>query len=136
MKEIRGLKFTYKGGPESGHHGHAGVPGQLGGSAPGGGSSITSPQRDEIVRELTGRVEWMRGKIKVQWREPVEEPGETQRIHVLGTVDSTASKLRRWTVDDLPELVRHPHSIGKLSMRIGKPIRRRGTPPVVVKFDW
>ena len=29
--------ITIKGGPGSGHHGHAGVPGQLGGSAPGGG---------------------------------------------------------------------------------------------------
>jgi len=32
---IRGLRFTTKGGERSGHHGHAGVPGQLGGSAPG-----------------------------------------------------------------------------------------------------
>lgn len=36
MAKIRGLKFTkIKGGPGSGHHGHAGRPGQLGGSAPG-----------------------------------------------------------------------------------------------------
>lgn len=31
------ITITEKGGPGSGHHGHAGVPGQLGGSAPGGG---------------------------------------------------------------------------------------------------
>ena len=30
---IRGLKFTTKGGEGSGHHGHAGRPGQVGGSA-------------------------------------------------------------------------------------------------------
>ena len=35
--EIRGLRFTYKGGPGdpgSGHHGHAGRPGEVGGSLP------------------------------------------------------------------------------------------------------
>ena len=34
---IRGLRFTYKGGPGdpgSGHHGHAGRPGEVGGSLP------------------------------------------------------------------------------------------------------
>jgi len=36
MAKIRGLKFTkIKGGPGSGHHGHAGRPGQVGGSAAG-----------------------------------------------------------------------------------------------------
>jgi len=34
---IRGLRFTTKGGPGSGHHGHAGIPGQVGGSAAGSG---------------------------------------------------------------------------------------------------
>jgi len=33
---IRGLRFTTKGGPGSGHHGHAGRPGSVGGSAPSG----------------------------------------------------------------------------------------------------
>ena len=42
---IRGLRFTHKtislkGGEGSGHHGHAGIPGQVGGSAPGGGGTI------------------------------------------------------------------------------------------------
>jgi hypothetical protein len=32
------LKFTYKGGPGSGHHGHAGIPGKVGGSLPGKGT--------------------------------------------------------------------------------------------------
>ena len=31
---IRGLKFTVKGSDKSGHHGHAGRPGSVGGSAP------------------------------------------------------------------------------------------------------
>ena len=34
---IRGLRFTTKGSERSGHHGHAGRPGSVGGSAPGGG---------------------------------------------------------------------------------------------------
>ena len=29
------LKFSYKGGTGSGHHGHAGRPGKVGGSVPG-----------------------------------------------------------------------------------------------------
>jgi hypothetical protein len=33
------IKFTYKGGKGSGHHGHAGRPGKVGGSLPGEGSS-------------------------------------------------------------------------------------------------
>ena len=45
MANIKGLKFTEKviyeiavmGGPGSGHHGHGGRPGSVGGSAPGGG---------------------------------------------------------------------------------------------------
>jgi len=42
---IRGLRFTqrsYKGGPGSGHHGHAGIPGQVGGSVPGGQGDLTA----------------------------------------------------------------------------------------------
>ncbi len=34
---IRGLRFTTKGSERSGHHGHTGRPGSVGGSAPGGG---------------------------------------------------------------------------------------------------
>jgi len=55
---IRGLRFTTKGGPGSGHHGHSGVPGKVGGSAPGGGSSIgvwggiqAYPNPEEIIAE-------------------------------------------------------------------------------------
>ena len=34
---IRGLRFTkFKGSEYSGHHGHSGIPGQVGGSAPSG----------------------------------------------------------------------------------------------------
>ena len=35
---IRGLRFTTKGSERSGHHGHAGRPGSVGGSAPSGSS--------------------------------------------------------------------------------------------------
>jgi len=51
---IRGLKFTTKGGPGSGHHGHSGIPGQVGGSAPGGGSNYSlqvSKTKEDAVRE-------------------------------------------------------------------------------------
>ena len=40
---IKGLRFTVKGGPGSGHHGHAGVPGKVGGSAAGGRGSLAAP---------------------------------------------------------------------------------------------
>jgi len=45
---IRGLRFTIKGGPGSGHHGHSGVPGSVGGSAPGGRGGLTAP---EVIHE-------------------------------------------------------------------------------------
>jgi len=35
--QIRGLRFTYKGSEYSGNFGHEGRPGEIGGSAPGGG---------------------------------------------------------------------------------------------------
>jgi len=48
---IRGLRFTTKGGPGSGNVGHAGRPGSVGGSAPGGGTISFSSQ--EKVGALT-----------------------------------------------------------------------------------
>jgi len=48
---IRGLKFTTKGGSGSGHHGHAGRPGSVGGSVPSSGTTAIS----EIGRQpITG----------------------------------------------------------------------------------
>lgn len=45
---IQGLKFTkHKGGPGSGHHGHGGRPGQVGGSAPGGAGVQIDPRFSE-----------------------------------------------------------------------------------------
>lgn len=49
--DIKGLRFTYigiryKGGPGdpgSGHHGHVGIPGQVGGSLPSGVNIFTNP---------------------------------------------------------------------------------------------
>lgn len=40
MAQVRGLKFTIKGGPGSGHRGHAGRPGQIGGSTPSSSLSV------------------------------------------------------------------------------------------------
>ena len=61
MAEIRGLKFTTKGGKGSGHHGHAGGEGgegRPGGSKPGGwravpvGQPLTPAQRRAVDREV------------------------------------------------------------------------------------
>ena len=55
MDMIKGLKFTTKGGSGSGHHGHAGRPGSIGGSAPSGGgipgweASMTKENADKWV---------------------------------------------------------------------------------------
>ena len=48
---IRGLRFTTKGSRDSGNFGHAGRPGSVGGSAPGGGSS-RSMSDSEIKSKL------------------------------------------------------------------------------------
>ncbi|MBC8485110.1 MAG: hypothetical protein H8D45_03610 [Bacteroidetes bacterium] len=53
MSMIRGLKFTVKGSDKSGHHGHAGRPGSVGGSAPkGGGDDVAvSKAAKELLKE-------------------------------------------------------------------------------------
>jgi len=43
--------LVYKGGTESGHHGHAGRPGKRGGSAPGKGAGIGSGGED-VARSM------------------------------------------------------------------------------------
>jgi len=48
---IRGLKFTTKGGSGSGHHGHAGRPGSIGGSAPGGVGSVSIGEVSEHIQQ-------------------------------------------------------------------------------------
>jgi len=56
-------KLKYKGGPGSGHHGHSGIPGKVGGSLPSGGSAKpadlnittslgTSAARDAKTRKM------------------------------------------------------------------------------------
>lgn len=59
MAKAKGLKFTKtKGGPGSGHHGHAGRPGQIGGSVAGGWRAVpvetplTPAQRRAVDREV------------------------------------------------------------------------------------
>lgn len=52
MAKVRGLKFTKtKGGPGSGHHGHAGRPGQVGGSV-SGGDAITWTAIQEVKKRM------------------------------------------------------------------------------------
>lgn len=53
MPDIKGLKFTqkgiaYMGGEGSGHHGHAGRPGSVGGSVAGGGGPTPATQADKV----------------------------------------------------------------------------------------
>jgi hypothetical protein len=48
-------KFVIKGGPGSGNKGHAGIPGQVGGSAPSGSSDIPKLP-PELRRGTTGEV--------------------------------------------------------------------------------
>ena len=78
-----------KGGPGSGNIGHAGIPGHQGGSAPASrrGSAVTPSQRKEVLRQLKSRVEFLRGKVGIQWEEPIQEPGQGQRIHQLANID-------------------------------------------------
>ena len=52
MAEIRGLKFTNKGGEHSGHFGHAGNPPNIGGSVPSVSGGHLSPD----IRKLAGQV--------------------------------------------------------------------------------
>lgn len=44
-----------RGGPGSGHHGHKGIPGHRGGSAPGDGQRITKPENVVEIPEPEGR---------------------------------------------------------------------------------
>lgn len=54
MAKIRGLKFTkIKGGPASGHHGHAGNPPSVGGSVPSSSAAGGHPSGD--IMKLAGQ---------------------------------------------------------------------------------
>ena len=66
---IRGLCFTTKGGPGSGHHGHSGRPGSVGGSVSGGVHvAITNPLESKIMQraitEYTNLVDFSANKLK------------------------------------------------------------------------
>ncbi len=51
--EIRGLRFTYKGGEHSGHHGHAGRPGSVGGSMPRSATGFIGIATGAIIDKLS-----------------------------------------------------------------------------------
>ena len=63
MANIKGLKFTEKiiyeiavmGGPGSGHHGHGGRPGSVGGSAPGGSVWLGDMESLDDMKRALGR---------------------------------------------------------------------------------
>ena len=52
---IRGLRFTTKGGPDSGHHGHAGRPGSVGGSALGGEVISAMQEFEDRLKKIKDR---------------------------------------------------------------------------------
>jgi hypothetical protein len=45
MSTLEDLRIALKGGPGSGHHGHAGRPGKRGGSSPGKGGGMSKAER-------------------------------------------------------------------------------------------
>jgi len=57
---IRGLKFTTKGGPGSGNIGHAGRPGSVGGSAPKGLGSLSTPVGVTGKQGTSDAREWLK----------------------------------------------------------------------------
>jgi len=59
---IKSKGFIKDGGPGSGNHGHKGVPGQAGGSAPSGKSGITAFKRNDGKISVTSDVGIKRGK--------------------------------------------------------------------------
>lgn len=74
MSKIRGLNFTYKGGPGSGHHGHAGRPGSVGGSAPGGHGSLSGPVGNEGNDGNILVKEWLSEQTSGgDWEKPTDE---------------------------------------------------------------
>ncbi len=71
MAEIRGLRFTTKGGPGSGNFGHSGRPGQVGGagaSSGGGGGSggaaASASQWSNLPKRQRGVLESLAGGRK------------------------------------------------------------------------
>jgi len=73
-----------KGGPGSGHHGHAGRPGQRGGSAPGkgggGGTGVGSPQAATSQEEGQPR-----------WRVALSNQGKAERTQLWDTPELARS---------------------------------------------
>lgn len=57
---LRKLARRLKGGPGSGHHGHGGRPGKRGGSSPGRGIPLNSPQMKQQISKAAQKVidEW------------------------------------------------------------------------------
>jgi len=49
--------FTFKGGPGSGHHGHLGRPGKIGGSLPADGQRVWQGERQEPTRKRLSKLE-------------------------------------------------------------------------------
>ena len=95
---IQGLKFTTKGGPDSGHYGHAGRPGSVGGSAPGGWRAVpvekplTPAQRRAVDQEV--------GQISKQVARAMPEKGYDKVENIAKraklSVEQIASTLSLW----------------------------------------
>ena len=63
------LRVSYKGGPNSGNHDHAGRPGQVGGSGSGGGSTLSGVESYKIVKQ-----QYMEQREKLVAARTAEDP--------------------------------------------------------------
>jgi len=118
MAEIRGLRFTYKGSEYSGNFGHAGRPGQVGGSQPGGwraipiGSHLTPKQRQAIDQEVIKINERLTNAIpKSGW---IEEEEIVKKVGMH--VQSVVSQLSLWELQGKVEQ-RYDKNTGKVDWR-------------------
>ena len=59
----KGQEVRLKGGPDSGHHGHAGVPGSVGGSAPSSGTSFGAAGPIVMMMSLEDRVKKVQSNV-------------------------------------------------------------------------
>lgn len=96
---IRGLRFTHKGGPHSGHHGHSGLAGQPGGSLGGDYTQVYVPAGfTEQEAELAATFIWeheLGDKPTEKTRELLDSLVLGEKFDTLGDwADDTLNKVR------------------------------------------
>jgi len=99
------------GGPGSGHHGHAGRPGSVGGSLSGSASSVFVPKgftEEEALEAAQYVVGTKRGK------EPVGRAKELLEDHVGGIMREQKMTLGEWALDTTKKVrAKQLHEVGK-----------------------